>query len=170
MKKCITWILCRKELLTHKQLLLTNKAHRTRNAATKETSHKPFKVEEMQHAEETILRLVQVCAFPKELEVLQKIQWDNHQESCDFSRARKAEIKKSSMLYQLDPVLDQNGFLRVGERLGKSRVFPDDLKHPVILPKKSFIGGSCYSWRAWKGWPFRSRHHLGRAKGQILDH
>ena len=43
------------------------------------------------------------------------------------------------MLYQLDPVLDQNGFLRVGERLGKSRVFPDDLKHPVILPKKSFV-------------------------------
>ena len=27
----------------------------------------------------------------------------------------------------------------VGGRLGKSRVFPDDFKHPVILPKKSFV-------------------------------
>ena len=42
-------------------------------------------------------------------------------------------------MYQLDPVLDQNGLLRVGGRLGKSRVFPEDFKHPVILPKKSFV-------------------------------
>ena len=49
------------------------------------------------------------------------------------------EIKKSSRLYQLDPVLEQNGLLRVGGRLGKSRMFPDGFKHPVILPKKSFL-------------------------------
>ena len=114
MKKCIAWILRLKELLTHKQLSLTNKAHRTRNAAIKDTSHKPFKVEKMQRAEETILRLVQGCAFPKELEVLQKIQRENRQESRAFSKARKVEIKKSSRLYQLDPVLEQNGLLRVG--------------------------------------------------------
>ena len=78
--KCIAWILRLKELLTHKQLPRTNKAHRTRNAAIKETSQKPFKVEEMQHAEETILRLVQVCVFPNELEVLQKIQESRNQE------------------------------------------------------------------------------------------
>jgi len=88
---------------------------------------------------ETILWLVQGCVFPKELEVLQKIQQENHQESHDFSRARKAEIKKSSMLYRLDPVLDQNGLLHVGGRLCKSRVFPGGFKYPVILPKKSFV-------------------------------
>lgn len=119
MKKCIPWILRLKELLTHKQLPLTNKAHRTRNAAIKDRSQKPFKGEEMQRAEETILRLVEGCAFPKELEVLQKIQRENCQESRDFSRTRKAEIKKSNTLYELDPVLDQNGLLRVGGRLGK---------------------------------------------------
>ncbi|XP_068690212.1 uncharacterized protein [Montipora foliosa] len=139
MKRCIAWILRLKQLLTHKQLPLTDKAHRTRNAAMKDTSHESFTVEEMQHAEKTILRLVQDSAFPRELEVLRKIQREHCQESRDFSRARKAEIKKSSTLYQLDPVLDKNGLLRVGGRLGKSRVFPDDFKHPVILPKKSFM-------------------------------
>ena len=139
MKRCIAWILRLKQLLTHKQLPLTDKAHRTRNAAIKDTSHESFTVEEMQRAGKTILRLVQDSAFPRELEVLRKIQREHCQESCDFSRARKAEIKKSSTLYQLDPVLDKNGLLRVGGRLGKSRVFPDDFKHPVILPKKSFV-------------------------------
>ena len=93
----------------------------------------------MQRAEKTILRLVQDSAFPRELEVLRIIQREHCQESRDFSRARKAEIKKSSTLYQLDPVLDKNGLLHVGGRLVKSRVFPDDFKHPVILPKKSFV-------------------------------
>ena len=128
-----------KQLLTHKQLPLTGKAHRTRNAASKDTTHEPLKVEKMQCAEETILQLVQGCALPRDLEVLQKIQRENRRESRDFSRTRKAEIKKSSTLYQLDPVLDQNGLLRVGGRLGKSLMFPDDFKHPVILPKKSFV-------------------------------
>ena len=100
-KKCIAWILRLKELRTHRELPLTNKAHRTRNAAIKDTSHKPFKVEEMQGAEETILRLVQGCAFSKELEVLQKIQRENRQESRDFSRARKAEIKNLARCIRL---------------------------------------------------------------------
>ncbi|XP_068758639.1 uncharacterized protein [Montipora capricornis] len=139
MKKCIAWILRLKQLLTHKQLPLTGKAHRTRNAAIKDTSRESFTVEEMQRTEKTILQLVQDSAFPRELEVLWKIQREHCQESCDFSRARKAEIKKSSTFYQLDPVLDKNGLLRVWGRLGKSRVFPDDFKHPVILPKKSFV-------------------------------
>ncbi|XP_068671292.1 uncharacterized protein [Montipora foliosa] len=145
MKRCITWILRLKQLLTHKQLPLTDKAHRTRNAAIKDTSRESFAVKEMQRTEKTILQLVQDSAFPRELEVLRKIQREHCQETHDFSRARKAEIKKSSTLYQLDPVLDKNGLLRVWGRLGKSRVFPDDFKHPVILPKEEFRGESRYS-------------------------
>ena len=51
----------------------------------------------------------------------------------------KSEIKKSSTLYRLDPFLDQDGLIRVGGRLSKSQEFSEGFKHPVILPKKSFI-------------------------------
>ena len=84
MKRCIAWILRLKQLLTHKQLPLTDKAHRRRNAAIKDTSHESFTVEEMQRAEKTILRLVQDSAFPRELEVLRKIQREHCEESRDF--------------------------------------------------------------------------------------
>ena len=35
--------------------------------------------------------------------------------------------------------MDENGLIRVGGRLAKSPEFPEDFKHPVILPKKSFV-------------------------------
>ncbi|XP_067024054.1 uncharacterized protein [Acropora muricata] len=44
-----------------------------------------------------------------------------------------------SALYRLDPILDENSLIRVGGRLAKSPEFPEDFKHPVILPKKSFV-------------------------------
>ena len=56
-----------------------------------------------------------------------------------FAKAVKSEIKKSSNLYSLDPFLDQDGLIRVGGRLSKSQEFSAGFKHPVILPKKSFI-------------------------------
>ena len=56
-----------------------------------------------------------------------------------FAKAVKSEIKKSSTLYRLDPFLDQDGLIRVGGRLSKSQEFSAGFKHPVILPKKSFI-------------------------------
>ena len=51
----------------------------------------------------------------------------------------RVTAKKSSTLYRLDHFLDQDGVIRVGGRLSKSQEFAKDLKHPVILPKKSFI-------------------------------
>ena len=53
-------------------------------------------------------------------------------------RAKKFEIKRPSALYRLYPFLDKNGLKRVGGRLATSHEFPEDFKHPVILPKKSF--------------------------------
>ena len=42
-------------------------------------------------------------------------------------------------MYCLDPFLDWDGLIRVGRRLSKSEEFSEDFKHPLILPKKSFI-------------------------------
>lgn len=99
----------------------------------------PPRVEEVERAEKTILKLVQSGAFPEEVEALRKIQRADCKTDRDFAKARKSEIKKSSTLYRLDPFLDQDGLIRVGGRLRKSQEFPEDFKHPVILPKKSFI-------------------------------
>ena len=82
---------------------------------------------------------MQSCAFPCEVEALQKIQMQDCQSECNLAKAKKFEIKRSSALYHLDPLLDENGLIRVGGRLAKSSEFPEDFKHPVILPKKSFI-------------------------------
>lgn len=46
-------------------------------------------------------------------------------------------VKKTSSIYKLDPVL-QNGIIRVGGRLSKLAM-PEEIKHPVILSKKSRI-------------------------------
>ena len=98
-----------------------------------------MRIEELDRAEKTILKLVQGGAFPKEIETLQKIQQADSKNDRQFAKAKKSEIKKSSTLYRLDPFLDQDGYIRVGGKLGNSQEFPEDFKHPVILPKKSFI-------------------------------
>ncbi len=54
-------------------------------------------------------------------------------------KVRKSEIKKTSFLYRLDPFLDQDGLIPVRGRLSKSQELPEDFKHPVILPRKSFV-------------------------------
>lgn len=46
-------------------------------------------------------------------------------------------VRKSSRLYKLDPVA-VDGVLRVGGRLSKSAL-PEEMKHPVILPKESHV-------------------------------
>ena len=47
----------------------------------------------------------------------------------------------SSSLYQLGPFIDANGLLRVGGRLGKSRLNRDTV-HPVLLIKKNEIANT----------------------------
>ena len=82
---------------------------------------------------------MQSCAFPCEVEALQKIQMQDCQSERNLAKAKKFEINRSSTLYRLDPILYENGLIHVGGRLPKSPEFPEDLKHPVILPKKSFV-------------------------------
>ena len=133
LKRSIAWIL----RLKPKQSITDDAANRVGRATN--VKAEPLRIEELDRAEKTILKLVQVVAFPKEIETLQKIQRADSKNDRQFAKAKKSEIKKSSTLYRLDPFLDQDGLIRVGGRLGNSQEFPEDFKHPVILPKKSFI-------------------------------
>lgn len=47
-----------------------------------------------------------------------------------------ATIGKKSSIIALNPIIDSDGILRVGGRLGNSSI-PYDQRHPIIIPKKS---------------------------------
>ena len=137
MKRSIAWILRLKPNSDERALLPKDGADKVGSAA--HVKRKPLRVEELDRAEKTILKLVQRGAFPKEIEALQKVRRVDCESDRQFAKAIKSEIKKSSTLYRLDPFLDPDGLIRVGGRLSKSEEFSESFKHPVILPKKSFV-------------------------------
>ena len=75
-------------------------------------------VQEIQNAEVAIHKSVQAASFKEELKAIR----------------HSVDIKSSSSLIQLNPVLNSDGLLCVGGRLKHSSV-PDYTKHQVILPK-----------------------------------
>ena len=83
---------------------------------------RPLDVEEMENAERAIIQVVQAQRFDDELLSL---------------KGAKREIKKSSSLVKLDPVL-VDGILCVGGRLQNSPI-QDRHKHPAILPKDHHV-------------------------------
>ena len=56
----------------------------------------------------------------------------------DGGNRNDRHLRCTSPLYRLDPFLDEHYLLRVGGRLNKGS-FCKDLKHPVILPRKSHV-------------------------------
>ena len=113
----------------------------TRNNAKKisEQKPRPITVDEMEKAEIVILKLAQNDSFSDEIAALKEVLAENHSDPRAKIRSERKRIKTISSLFRLDPFIDRNGLLRVGGRLGKSRSLPEDLMHPVILPKKSHI-------------------------------
>ena len=137
MKRSIAWILHLKPNSSKKSL--SPKVVANREGHTAGLRDNPLKVEELEKAEKVILKLVQGNAFPTEIKTLKQIQREDCKNDRDFAKARKSEIKKTSSLYRLDPFLGQDGLIRVGGQLSKSQELPEDFKHPVILPRKSFV-------------------------------
>jgi transposase InsO family protein len=82
----------------------------------------------MQEAEVAILRFVQHEAFQKEITALQRCTHE----------PEKITISKSSKISNLDPVLGDDGLLRVGGRLRNAPI-AQEAKHPVILPSDCHI-------------------------------
>ena len=102
-----------------------------RNAAAKrrggedllfESKVQSLDVSEVGKAEEAIIKYVQGCNFQDELYTL---------------HGGEKEVKKSSSIFKLDPIL-VNGILCVGGRLHHSPV-SSKAKHPAMLPKRHHI-------------------------------
>ena len=88
----------------------------------KRKTHQESCIQERKDTETFILKTVQREAFPEELK----------------SVAKDKTVPTSSTIHDLNPFLDAVGILRVGGRIGKSKL-PDDVKYPVILPRSSHV-------------------------------
>lgn len=74
-------------------------------------------VEDVKVAEKEIICYVQRQMFQEEMNMLQK---------------GASNMKKGSSIYRLDPVMDEDGVLRVGGRLRRTTM-QEEKKHPAIL-------------------------------------
>ncbi|XP_069108940.1 uncharacterized protein [Argopecten irradians] len=78
--------------------------------------------EDLKASEQLILRAVQNNSFRREIEAL---------ENGD-------PLPKNSSIRNLNPILDNDGLMRVGGRLRNSNL-PDKEKNPIIIPKKHHV-------------------------------
>jgi len=83
------------------------------------------------------MRQAAIVILEKEMRIIRGCAIDGSAMDRDLAKQRNSSTKTSS-LYRLDPFLDSHGILRLGGRIKRADV-PYDLKHPVILPKKSHI-------------------------------
>jgi hypothetical protein len=96
----------------------------------------PISVDELEATGNAIIRYTQHQTFHQDILKLQNTK----QISNNKPKSRKhARIPKASALYRLDPfICDATGLLKVGGRL-KAAYVPDNMRHPVLLPKTHHI-------------------------------
>lgn len=80
--------------------------------------------DELKRAKNTVMRMVQREEYPDEMEILAR---------------GETEVHKTSCLYQLTPIVDEYGVMRVGGRTGAAPHATFDAKFPVILPRKHTV-------------------------------
>ncbi|XP_062704139.1 uncharacterized protein LOC134286530 [Aedes albopictus] len=88
----------------------------------------PLTSEELRKAESLLIRDAQWQCFPDELMVLQRNSLKPATE--------QTPLEKSSAIFQLCPILDDQGILRVDSRIGAAPNIDREAKFPVILPRK----------------------------------
>ena len=54
-------------------------------------------------------------------------------------------VGKSSNIYKLDPFIDRNGLLRVGDWLNQSTM-DESVEHPLLIPKASILARLIIKW------------------------
>ncbi|XP_055590318.1 uncharacterized protein LOC129742446 [Uranotaenia lowii] len=101
--------------------------HNCRNPRAKSNSFH-LKQEELLRAENYLFQTAQWSAFADEICTIM----------CHRPKAEGMHVPmdKKSKLYQLSPYLDENNVLRVDGRIGAAANASENLKFPVILPKK----------------------------------
>lgn len=99
----------------------------------------PPLVAELSQAECVILKSLQHHHFESETKILSNLDSNEDQfEDRQKARNRNNTVKLSSNLHKLDPFVHKDGLLRVGGCL-KSSASPFEIKHPLILPKNSYV-------------------------------
>ncbi|XP_062703553.1 uncharacterized protein LOC134286008 [Aedes albopictus] len=85
--------------------------------------------EEIQKAERTLWQIAQSDAFPDEVAVLNKDDFQNLERNGNNQK----QIGASSSLLKQSPFADKYGVLRVGSRAAASQILAYDTKFPIIL-------------------------------------
>ena len=101
----------------------------------------PLTIQEFEEAEIAILRFVQSQSFSKEFEALRQVSGKDDGDQRGRTKQKKMVLKKASSLTRLDPFVHK-GLIRVGGRLGRADDLSQEMKHPVILPRKSHVTNS----------------------------
>ncbi|XP_055549392.1 uncharacterized protein LOC129732493 [Wyeomyia smithii] len=102
--------------------------------ARRSSVQKPLSQEELAKAEIVLWKQAQFDEFPDEMSVLMT--------NLELKPGQEPEkIGKSSSIYKLTPILDQDGVLRMGGRMETSTDIPFDKRFPIILPRKHGLTG-----------------------------
>ncbi|XP_062711088.1 uncharacterized protein LOC134289241 [Aedes albopictus] len=91
----------------------------------------PLKQEEYRRAENILFRTAQCDAFGDEIKILKKNQ--------ELEPSRWFAIEKTSPLYKLTPLLDDEQVLRMEGRCDRAELLPFDMRFPIILPKNCSV-------------------------------
>ena len=83
----------------------------------------PLTTEEIKWAEDHIIQTCQWEAFPEDMKRLVNL----------------GAVAPKSKLNRLRPCLDKNGIMRTAGRLRSSENLPEDMKCPIILPRKNHV-------------------------------
>ena len=143
LKTRVAWILRFKQILRYQ--VAKNKGHEGQTSTQANTR---LTVEELMRAEIAIIKHAQESTFPDELS--------------------SAKIKKSSVLYRLNP-FKMDGVLKVGGRLENSRLSAS-LKHQIILPKKGHVTDAVIrDMHERRGHSGREHVLSGSITSQVLD-
>lgn len=126
LKRTVAWLLRYKSTLYR----FSKKRRAQETVLIKTSEIVPITVAELNNAEVEILKHVQSQCFKEERDCLKSTdQWTNS--------SRQKEVKKSSSIFKLDPMISQD-LIRVGGRLQLAPINKDAM-HPVILPKKHHV-------------------------------
>lgn len=119
LKRGVAWLLRAKEWLYLKAC--------KGNSKPQTQMKQPLNASDLQHAEQAIIRHVQERHYGQQLKKSMK--------ETPFDGKK---VSKGGPLYGLRPVINENGLLCVGGRLGNA-TFSETQRHPVILPKQHHI-------------------------------
>ncbi|XP_055622666.1 uncharacterized protein LOC129766188 [Toxorhynchites rutilus septentrionalis] len=121
---------CRRKAKSHP--IFVSKASSSLEVFVKKTPKcilKPLCQEELRAGEIILLKQAQRDGFPEEVRTLEERRDSNSW----------VLVEKSSWLYQLRPIINTDGVVRMSGRLALAEEIPFDQKFPIILPRRHGI-------------------------------